>query len=253
MLSLTGQLLLLFGIGLVVGFINVLAGGGSLLSLPVLIFLGLPSATANGTNRIGILLQNVVAIAGFQRQHVMPWRVSLLAAVPAVAGSIIGARWAIALPEHQFKRALALTMIGVLVVILADPGKRLHATPRPLTGWRRLAFMAGFFGVGVFGGFIQAGVGFLIILVMALAGFDLVATNAVKVIVVFIFTIAALYVFIRHDHVDYLLGAGLGLGNALGGYLGTRYTVRKGHAWIRGFVVVVVIAFSLYLMWDSLS
>lgn len=253
MLSLTGQLLTLFGIGIFVGFINILAGGGSLLSLPLLIFLGLPSATANGTNRIGILMQNVVAIAGFHQQNVMPWRISLLAAVPAVAGAIAGAQLAIDLPDDQFKRALALTMIGVLILILADPSKRLRENPRPLAGWRLLAFVIGFFGVGVFGGFIQAGVGFLIILVMALTGFDLVATNAVKVIVVFVFTIAALAVFIMNDHVDYLLGAALGFGNALGGYIGTRYAVRKGHAWIRGFVIIVVIAFSLYLLWDSLS
>lgn len=250
---LEAQLLLLFVIGVFVGFINILAGGGSLLSLPLLIFLGLPSATANGTNRIGILIQNIVAIAGFHQHNVLPWRISLLAAVPAVLGSIAGANLAIDLPDDRFKQVLALTMIGVLVLILADPSKRLRENPRPLTGGRLILFLAGFFCVGVFGGFIQAGVGFLIILVMALTGFDLVATNAVKVLVVFIFTIAALAVFVINNHVDYLLGTVLGLGNALGGYIGTKFAVKKGHTWIRGFVIVTVIVFAFYLMWDSQS
>lgn len=251
-IPLEAQLLLLFVIGAFVGFINILAGGGSLLSLPLLIFLGLPSATANGTNRIGILIQNIVAVAGFHQQNVLPWRISVLAAIPAVIGSIAGANLAIDLPDDRFKQVLALTMIGVLILILADPSKRLRENPRPLAGGRLLLFIAGFFGVGVFGGFIQAGVGFLIILVMALTGFDLVATNAVKVLVVFIFTIAALAVFVINNHVDYLLGTGLGLGNALGGYIGTKFAVKKGHAWIRGFVIVIVIVFALYLLWDSL-
>lgn len=242
----------LFFIGAVAGFINILAAGGSLLTLPALIFLGLPAAVANGTNRIGILIQNVVAIAGFHRHNLFPWRVSALAALPAIAGAVLGAQLAIDLRDDVFKRVLAGIMIGVLVLMILDPAKRLRAERKPLTWWRGVLLALGFFGVGVFGGFIQAGVGFLIIILMLLDGFDLVAINAVKVFVVFVFTVAALAVFIWHDQVDYVLGAALGLGNALGGWLATRLAVKKGHEWIRGFVIVAVIVFSIQLVIDSL-
>jgi uncharacterized membrane protein YfcA len=251
MLPLTLQLVLLFLAGFLAGFVNILAAGGSLLTLPVLIFLGLPAATANGTNRIAILIQNLAAIASFKKLNVFSWRVSVLAALPAIAGAILGANLALDVSEAWFKRTLAAIMIGVLLLMLYDPGKRLRAHAGPMTRTRQIWFGLGFFGVGVFGGFIQAGVGFLIIILMLLAGFDLVVTNAVKVLVVFLFTIAALAVFVLHGQVNYLLGAALGLGSAFGGWLGTHVAVRKGHDWVRAFVSVVVVLFALQLLVES--
>jgi len=252
MLSLPVQLALLFGVGIFAGFINILAGGGSLLALPILIFLGLPATVANGTNRVAILIQNIAAIAGFHQHKVFPWRMSLLAALPATIGALVGANLALNISETLFKQILAGVMIAALILTVFDPTQRLRSTRQSLAGFRLAVFMLGFFGVGVFGGFIQAGAGFLIISVMLLTGFDLVATNAVKVLVTFIFTIAALIVFISHGQVDYLLGASLGLGSALGGWLGTRAAVKKGHNWIRAFVIVMVIIFSAKLLWDSI-
>lgn len=251
MLSLPFQLILLFVVGLLCGFINILAGGGSLLTLPVLIFLGLPAAVANGTNRIAILIQNVVAIAGFKKLNVFSWRVSVLAALPAIAGAILGANLAVDIPDEAFKRALAVVMIGVLILIIYDPSKRMRAHTGPMTLRKQIFFGLGFFAVGVFGGFIQAGVGFLIIVLMLLAGYDLVVANAVKVLIVFIFTIAALAVFIWHDQVNFLFGTALGLGSACGGWLGAHVAVKKGHEWVRIFVSIVVVLFALQLLLDS--
>lgn len=251
MLPLSLQLALLFLAGFVAGFVNILAAGGSLLTLPVLIFLGLPAATANGTNRIAILIQNLAAIAGFKKLNVFSWRVSVLAALPAIFGAILGANLALDISEVWFKRILGAIMIGVLVLMLYDPSKRLRAHTGPMTLTRKILFAAGFFFVGVFGGFIQAGVGFLIIVLMLLAGFDLVVTNAVKVLVVFIFTLAALAVFMLHGQVNYLFGTVLGLGSALGGWLGTHVAVKKGHDWVRAFVSVVVVLFALQLLVES--
>ncbi|MGH7600395.1 MAG: sulfite exporter TauE/SafE family protein [bacterium] len=252
MIPLPAQLAILFVAGAISGFINILAGGGSLLTLPILIFLGLPAATANGTNRISILIQSLAGVAGFHQLNVFPWRAGLLAAIPALIGAIIGANLAIDISDTLFKQILAGLMIAMLVLIIFDPNRRLRENRRPITGMRRLWFALGFFGVGLFGGFIQAGVGFLIITLMLLAGFDLVATNAVKVLVTTIFTIAALAVFVLYGEVDYLLGTSLGLGSAAGAWLGTRFAVRKGHVWIRAFVIVMVLIFSAKLLVDSL-
>lgn len=247
-----GQQLILFVIGVVTGFINILAGGGSLLTLPILIFFGLPTATANGTNRIAILIQNMAAITGFHQNKVFPWRVSLLATLPALLGAILGARIAVDIPDDTFKQLLAVIMIVVLVIIIVDPMKKIRATPQPLAGRRRIYFLLGFFFIGLYGGFIQAGVGFMVIVVMLLAGFDMVQTNAVKVLVIFLFTIAALGVFIQHGQVSYLYGMGLGAGNAVGGYWASHVAVKKGHGWIRGFVVISVVFFAAKLLYDSL-
>lgn len=252
-MPLYAQLLLLFLIGIFTGFINILAGGGSLLSLPLLLFLGLPAALANGTNRVAILIQNFAGVAGFHQQRVFPWRVGLLAAAPALIGTFIGASFAVDISDLLFKRLLALIMVAVLGIVILDPASRIRRRHGQMSPARRAAFVIGFFLVGLYGGFIQAGVGFIIITLMALAGFDMVQTNAVKVFVVFIFTVAALGVFIAHGQVNYLLGFALGAGNALGAYVATHVAVRKGHNWVRGFVVVLVIIFAVKLLLDSFT
>ncbi len=98
-------------VGILAGFLNVLAGGGSLLTLPLLIFFGLPAATANGTNRVAIFCQNIFAITGFKRQGVFPIRLALLCTPPALIGSYIGANLAITVDEMLFRRLLALVMV----------------------------------------------------------------------------------------------------------------------------------------------
>lgn len=235
-------------VGLLAGILNVLAGGGSLLTLPVLIFMGLPAATANGTNRIAILAQNLFAISGFQRQGVLPWRLALVCAAPAVIGSYLGARLAIQIDDTLFRQLLAGIMLGILALTLWDPLANRHAQASRLSAGRLAGLLASFFAIGVYGGFVQAGVGFLIIAGLLLQGLDLVRINAVKVAVVFCFTIIALAVFIRHDQVNYPLGLALAAGNAAGGWLGTRLAVKKGHAWIKRVVSFTVVMFAFKLL-----
>ncbi|MFQ5628307.1 MAG: sulfite exporter TauE/SafE family protein [bacterium] len=244
---------ILLSVGFISGFINTLAGGGSLLTLPVLIFLGLPGTEANGTNRIGLLIQNIGAMAGFRKHNVFPLRVALMAAVPAIAGAIIGALLAVDIPDRQFKPILVAIMIGVMIVIIIDPSRRMKALQGPMSLRRKLALTLGFFVVGIYGGFIQAGIGFFIITLMLSAGYELVRTNAVKIMVVFFFNIIALFIFIDNGQVNYVYGFVLGIGSAAGGWTATHVAVKKGHTWIRGFVVVMVIIFAAKLVVDSLG
>ncbi len=242
------QIPVLIVVGVIAGFLNVLAGGGSLLTLPLLIFLGLPAAVANGTNRIGIFCQNVFAISGFRKQGVFPLRLALLCSVPALVGSFIGANLAVDMDEALFRRLLAAIMIGVLVFTLVDPMRRWPIELQRLSPWRIAVLVVTFFVVGVYGGFVQAGVGFLIISSLLVHGLDLVRINAVKVIVIFVFTIMALGVFIAHQQVDYVLGLALATGNSAGGWVATHVAVKKGHDWIKKFVSVTVLAFAVKLL-----
>jgi len=235
-------------VGVIAGFLNVLAGGGSLLTLPLLIFFGLPAATANGTNRVAIFCQNIFAITGFKRQGVFPIRLALLCMPPALLGSYIGANLAINVDEMVFRRLLAMIMVGVLLFMVFDPMKRFRSEERPMTPMRTVVLIVSFFGVGVYGGFVQAGVGFLIITALLVHGLDLVRINAVKVLVIFAFTAVALGVFVLHGQVDYVLGLSLAVGNSLGGWIATHYAVKKGHDWIKRFVIVTVLVFALRLL-----
>ncbi len=242
------QLPLLFVVGIVAGTLNVLAGGGSLLTLPLLIFLGLPSAVANGTNRIAIFCQNLFAIRGFRQRKVMPMELVLLCTPPALIGSWVGASLAVSLDDQVFNRVLALIMLGVLVFTTLDPMKRLRKEGVEITAKRKLAIVLTFFGVGIYGGFVQAGVGFIIITALLVHGLDLVRTNAIKVFVIFCYTFIALGVFIYHGQVNYLLGFALAAGNSLGGMIGAKLAVDKGHEWIKKVVTFTVLVFALKLL-----
>ncbi len=242
------QLPLLFGVGLIAGILNVLAGGGSLLTLPLLIFMGLPSAVANGTNRIAIFCQNIFAIRGFRKRGVLPLQLALLCTPPALLGSWLGANLAIGLDDQVFKRVLALIMIGVLVFTAADPMKRFRQQEMVFGFWRKVILVLSFFAVGVYGGFVQAGVGFLIITALLVHGLDLVRINAIKVFVIFAYTFVALGVFIYHGQVNYLFGFALAAGNSIGGMVGPKLAVAKGHDWIKKVVTVTVAIFALKLL-----
>ncbi|MFA5516116.1 MAG: sulfite exporter TauE/SafE family protein [Desulfuromonadales bacterium] len=210
-------------VGFVSGFLNILAGGGSLLTLPLLIFLGLPATVANGTNRVGVLWQNIFAVASFRRQGVLPLRLALMCTAPSLAGSYIGARLAVDIDEQLFQRLLAGVMIGVLVVILVDPAKRLRIEPAAFSTLRLAVLLVSFFFIGIYGGFVQAGVGFLIIPALMVHGIDLVRTNAVKILVILLFTIPALWVFIAH---------GRSIGRSGSPW---RPATRWGDWWLRGW------------------
>ena len=242
------QLPLLFIVGVVAGILNVLAGGGSLLTLPLLIFMGLPSAVANGTNRIAIFCQNIFAIRGFRKLGVMPVQLALLCTPPALIGSWVGANLAISLDDLMFKRILAVIMIGVLIFTALDPMKRFRRENVTFGLWRKVLIVISFFGVGIYGGFVQAGVGFLVITALLVHGLDLVRINAIKVFVIFAYTFIALGVFIYHGQIDYSLGLALAAGNSIGGMLGPKLAVDKGHDWIKKVVSLTVLVFALKLL-----
>ena len=239
--------LALFLAGGVAGTLNVIAGGGSFLTLPVLIFLGLPPGIANATNRVAIFLQNVGAVWSFKRFGVVDWRSLLWAAVPATLGAVPGTWLALVISDRAFTRTLALLMVAATLWTLwsrgEEAGARRDRGDRP----RVLALAIGFFAAGFYGGFIQAGVGFLLLAVTTAAGLDLVRGNAVKVLAVLCFTSVSLGLFVWQGRVEWGLGLCLAAGNVLGGLLGARLTVAKGHDWVRNVVTVTILVFAVKL------
>lgn len=237
----------LFVIGFIAAVINVIAAGGSFLTLPLLLFLGLPAGVANGTNRVGVLSQNISAVAGFHRHRVLPVDWALKVSVPAVVGASIGVWAALNVPDLAFRRILSIVMLVVTLGTLLH--KSLKGRPRaePQRPWH-WTMLVGFFLTGLYGGFLQAGVGFLLLAVTSLAGLDLVRGNAVKVFTVMLLTTLSLVVFAGTGHVHWPAGIALGLGNLLGGMIGVRVAVVKGHTWLEHVVTVTVIVFAI-LLW----
>lgn len=239
------ELVLLGAAGMVAGALNVVAGGGSFLILPILLFFGLPASVANGTNRVGVLSQNAAGILGFHQHGAMDWPWALKVSIPAVAGACIGVWAALSIPDFAFRRILSIAMVAITVWSLLN---RQSASGRgevkPAGHW---LVALGFFVVGLYGGFIQAGVGFLVLAITTYAGMDLVRGNAVKLLSVMMLTIISLIVFAGAGQVDWPRGIALAVGNWGGAMIGVRLAVLKGHRWLQQVVTATVIVFAIAL------
>jgi hypothetical protein len=237
-------ILAVIGVGFMAGFINTLAGSGSLLTLPMLMFLGLPANVANGTNRIAILLQNVVGVASFKQQKVLNVKMGLWLAAPAIIGSLVGAQIAINLNETMMERAIGVLLFVMFFLILYKPqqwvkGKAGEVSAKPTI----LQFII-FFFIGIYGGFIQAGVGLFLLAGLVLgAGVDLVKANALKLLIVLLYTPFALAVFFFNDQINWKIGLILAVGNMLGAFVASRFAVAWGAKYVR-YILLAVILFS---------
>jgi hypothetical protein len=233
--------------GFVAGFINTLAGSGSLLTLPVLLLLGLPANVANATNRVGVLLQNIVAVATFRRRGRLPLAGSWKLIVPSVAGGLVGAELAVDLDEALLRRAIAVLLLVLLGVMLLRPMRWIaaHATPREP---RLLVEIPLFFAIGVYCGFIQVSVGLFLLAALVLgAGYDLIGANALKNFIVLIVTAAALVVFVVNDQVQWTVGLLLGAGQAAGAWVAAHFAIQRGVKFIRAAVVVITVMSAIAL------
>ncbi len=233
--------------GFVAGFVNTLAGSGSLLTLPILILLGLPANIANGTNRVGVVLQNVVAVATFHKRGALPLAGTWKLIVPAVIGSVAGAALAVDLDEALLRQTIGVLLLVLLAVMLLNPERWIaeHTAPREP---RLLVEVPLFFAIGVYGGFIQVSVGLFLLAGLVLgAGYNVVGANALKNLIVLVLTVAALAVFVVNDQVEWMLGLLLGAGQAAGAWVAAHVAVRRGAVLVRSAVVVITVVSAVAL------
>lgn len=235
------NLLLLILVGFIAGFVNTIAGGGSLLTLPVLIFLGLPPAVANGTNRLGIFLQTFAGAAGYKSKGVKTFPFSIYCGASALVGSLIGAQIAIDIKGDTFNRILAIIMILVVVLIVFKNRFNVETLEERLQGKYLWISIVSFFFLGIYGGFINAGIGFVLLLFLQYVnGMSLVKANATKVTIACIYTGAAIILFAINDKINWSYGFFLAFGNMIGGWISSRLAVKKGDGYIKVFLIVMV-------------
>ena len=229
---------LVVGAGLVAGIVNAMAGGGSLLTVALLnVFVGLPGLVANGTNRVGVLVQNASSVASYRKEGVRGFRRAVPVMVPVIAGSLLGSLLVSSVTDETFERIFGILMVPLLFLSLRSPknaGSQIN--------WHPVTTAVIFFGIGLYGGAFQAGVGLLIVVALSRSGLDLVNANAVKVVVILILTTIAVPVFIVRGQVDWGFAVVLAIGFAAGGWIGARVAVRGGEKIIKPVLIGAVVA-----------
>jgi hypothetical protein len=264
---------LLLGAGVIAGFMNVIAGGGSLLTMPVMRFIGMGGPTANGSNRVAILAQNIAATWGFLRKGYSELRLSLTLTACALPGTVLGAYLGTKLEGKWFDRVLAVVMIGVMLLMMRREsssdeenkekeasetnGEGTAAKPPPIASSQapeieRQRYIAGhvlMLAAGLYGGFIQAGVGFIMMAILhKVLGLDLVRVNMHKVFIVGAYTLVALGIFAAQGQVAWWTGGLLAIGNAAGGYIGSNVAITKGERFIRITLNIVLAIMAIRLL-----
>lgn len=246
------EYLIVFAVGVACGFINIMAGSGSLLSLPVLMGVGLSPHIANATNRIGILLQNMVGSASFYRHKVLPLRSGLKLAIPASIGAVAGAICAVDVSEAVIRWTIVGLLVFMFILVAYSPDKWLKPMGDIPARIRKRDYII-FLAIGFYGGFIQAGLGYFLLAGLVLSiGFDLVSANSLKVFLAFVLTIFALAIFLHSGQVNFPYGISLGLGNMLGGWLGARYAMKCGPRVLRCFLLGMLLFSVIYMIFQIL-
>lgn len=228
--------------GLLVGFINTLAGGGTIISISLFLFLGLPASVANGTNRIAVFFQTLVSTASFKKQKVLDTRKGLLLGIPTIIGSIIGAEIAVDINEKLFEQAIGVIMLIMLLFIIYKPQTWLKGKAELMNRKISVFQILIFFLIGLYGGFIHVGVGYFILAGLVLnAGYDLVKANALKVFLVLLYAPFTLIVFIYNKQINYEYGLIHAIGNIAGAFIASRFAVSWGANFVRWVIIIIIL------------
>lgn len=240
---------LLITAGFLVGVVNTIAGSGTVITYSLFMLMGLPANVANGTIRIGVIMQTLAATLTFRKAKAIGGQEGVVISLPIIIGSIVGAQIAVSIPHDVFEKVLAIVLIFMVIFIFFDPSKWIKGQARlnnkKLGWWQYLLF----FLTGIYGGFIHIGVGIILLAVLVLAaGYDLVKANAIKILSVFLYAPFALAVFMLNGEVNYHLGLIAAIGNLIGGIVASQLAIKKGAGFIRWFLILIIILFAMKLL-----
>lgn len=243
------KIVILVIVGVFMGGINTLAGGGSLITLPLLIFMGLDGPTANGTNRLSIVTQSFFAIQGYRSKGVSTYPYNIWLALAALAGAIPGAIIAVKIDAEMFNRVLAVIMLVVIATLIYNPFKKNQSLIELISTKRLRLSLFIVFCIGLYIGFIQAGAGIMVIMTMVMVHrFSLVKANYIKIWVTLVANGMAMAIFIYKGMVQWEFAIALSVGSALGGWLSSRFAIEKGDKIIRPILIVMTIVMALKLL-----
>jgi uncharacterized membrane protein YfcA len=241
------QIPLIILTGFLAAFLNTVGGGGSLFSVPILTFLGLPITSANATSRVALLFQNIFAVGGFRSKNIaLPWPYSLYLGLSSLGGGLIGALLASQIADEVFNKIFVAVMFLSVLLILYDPMK--STEEEKLSFKHQLTGVILFFFIGIYGGFVQAGIGFMVIAVLSLVNnLSLVKSNYVKVFAAIVYTGVSVIVFALQGKIFWITGLILAIGHAMGGWYASRWSVDKGEKWIKRVMIISIIGMAIKL------
>jgi len=246
------QYLALFAVGAMVAFINSIAAGGSTLSIPLMILLGIPPTLANGTNRVGILIGNMSSVVNLRKHGYLDSRMYKRLLPSTLVGALLGTVFAVQVNDRVFTLLLAGVIIAVSILsrLGTDPLGPPPTQPPTSAGWKtHLAFAF----LGVYGSFLQVGIGFLQIFTLRrYTGYDLVRVNALKNALTTSFLLISALGFALSGKIIWGLAISMSCGAAIGGVLGSKMQRKRGHAFVQKFVSWAGLALAAKLVWDLL-
>ena len=252
----------MLGSGVIVGIINTLGGGGSIITMSLFRAMGMPLDIANITNRIPVVMQNLSATVSFMRKRMVDFRNGFLLSIPAIIGTIVGTFVALEVDEMTFKICLSVVLAVILIYLIVDRNSSpdIHAGHSLVVKWWHYVL---FFIVGFYGGYIYIGLGFLILAVTIWTmNLDIVTANVLKGCVIFISTPFALVTvlcinqFGGGEPVAIAWNEGLlhGVGNIVGAIMASHWAVSWGVKFVKWFTLfVIVVAFIDLMGWISLE
>ena len=236
------QGIILFAGGILAGFVNTLAGGGSIVTLSLLMFFGLDANVANGTNRLAIIFQGLTSSGTFRAHQMLDLKKGRLPVIAAIAGSLAGAWVAVDLNREIIEKAIAFVMISMLVFIFYKPSMWLKGNPGRYSQPHGFTALALYAIIGFYGGFIQVGIGYLLLAGLVLhSGYDLVMANALKVFITFVYSPFAFFIFVWNNQVNWAFGLVLAAGASLGAWVASRMAVSRGAGFVRWVMVVMIV------------
>ncbi len=241
------EYLLIIAVGFLAAFLNTIGGGGSLFSVPILTFMGLPITSANATSRVALLFQNIFAVGGFRSKGVeLPWPYSMYLGFSSLFGGLLGSYLASMIADEIFTRIFVFVMIGAVLLIIYDPFKT--GGNEKLDSRSQIIGTVLFFFIGIYGGFVQAGIGFIVMAVLSTVNrLNLTKTNYVKVFAAIVYTGVSVLVFAIEGKVLWATGLILAIGHALGGWYASRWSVTAGEKWIKRIMIASIIAMAVKL------
>jgi uncharacterized protein len=250
-----GTIFFLFLAGALGGALNSVAGGGSFIAFPALLFSGVPPIPANATNTIA-LWTAAAASGGAYRKHLdVARRVMAPLIVASLIGGVVGAVLLLKTPAQTFMRVIPWLILGA--TLLFAFGRRLAAGRKSVveheTSLSALAAATSFqFVVAVYGGYFGGGMGIVMLAMWATLGMtDIHSMNALKSVMGFVINGVAVVVFVVDKAVYWRHGIVMIVGGILGGYLGAHYAQKLPQPWIRWFVVMIGTGVAGYFFWRS--
>lgn len=235
--------------GFAVGIINTLAGSGSVINFSLFMAMGLPAPMANGTLRLGVVMQTATAVFRFHKKGKLDVKKGLILGIPVIIGSVFGALAAVQLPHELFEKIIGGVLLILLVFIVFDPKKWIEEQKdktRKKTGFIQILL---FFAVGLYGGFVHIGVGIFLLSALVLqAGYDLVKANALKVFLVLLYSPFAIAIYVLDGQMEWVLGSVAAIGHFAGGLVGSQLAIKKGAGFVRVLLIIIVFIFSGHLL-----